>query len=725
MKAFSPVLRLCSLLCAAVLAAAPLAAQAPLTLFNGVSLLGWSAHGQWTASGGIMGTSGTLPRSIMTAVPFGDFNLIFDYNESATMGARFRIGAPKTGTGGTYIDLDGTKPGVGGIEGAPPSRIASTSDGQWHHVNISSSNGQVAVHVDGQNGGVGAGGGTGYLGWEVSGNGNMSIRNVKLTPLNLVSAFNNADLGQWKNVQHTPHSGKGVGHDIGRTLSFGAAGGSKPHNAKWAVQGGAIHGEDGPGGLEYSTPFEDGLIQVMAGMKGSIKPEHYVSLDIRGTAGQLEGGYPVGIGPFAGSIGELAHHSLAAGNPVDETIVVGSRTIAVWVAGNLYTVYTDSRPDAQNVAQGARVAAGTATFSIPNDVQLDVKSVSITPFAAHSGSGPAGPRPGTPDVTAAAATSTQGAGNGAAAGGGGGGGGGGGSNAAEAALLAQQKAAAKQADDDRAAKQRVATLMSLALSSTDPKKQEDYYSQVIAIDPSNAPAVQGYKDAQAKVQAADDAANTKVATEINVAHESLTKDQQVQSSLLSAQSAFLAGHIAQASSALLLAERLAPENPLVRDLRTRINATNSLHSRLFYLSGGTGILALLTACGLWFRRRGQQRFPMLEVTDGLDAGQHFPIEKDIVRIGAVAQDGGQKNDVVLRDVDRAISRFHCEIAKKNGQLYLTDLKSSNGTKLNGEPIPPNQPMLLKKGARILLADAVEMQFGYDRRSTNKNDRKQA
>ena len=161
MKFFSQLLRSASLRrCALLLlAAAPLAAQAPLTLFNGVSLLGWSAHGQWTASAGVMGTSGSLPRSIMTAVPFGDFNLVFEYNESAAMGARFRIGAPKTGAGGTYIDLDGTKPGVGGIEGAPPSRIASASDGQWHHVNISSSNGRVSVHVDGATGGSGAGGG--------------------------------------------------------------------------------------------------------------------------------------------------------------------------------------------------------------------------------------------------------------------------------------------------------------------------------------------------------------------------------------------------------------------------------------------------------------------------------------------------------------------------------------------------------------------------------------
>ena len=83
------------------------------------------------------------------------------------------------------------------------------------------------------------------------------------------------------------------------------------------------------------------------------------------------------------------------------------------------------------------------------------------------------------------------------------------------------------------------------------------------------------------------------------------------------------------------------------------------------------------------------------------------------------QDGGQKNDIVIRDVDHAISRFHCEVVRKNGQLYLVDLNSSNGTRLNGERLKPGTPELLRKGARIKLAESVELRFGYARDSSRK------
>ena len=41
--------------------------------------------------------------------------------------------------------------------------------------------------------------------------------------------------------------------------------------------------------------------------------------------------------------------------------------------------------------------------------------------------------------------------------------------------------------------------------------------------------------------------------------------------------------MAEAGTALMVAERLAPDNPMVRDLRNRINASSNLRSRLFYL----------------------------------------------------------------------------------------------------------------------------------------------
>ena len=132
------------------------------------------------------------------------------------------------------------------------------------------------------------------------------------------------------------------------------------------------------------------------------------------------------------------------------------------------------------------------------------------------------------------------------------------------------------------------------------------------------------------------------------------------------------------------------------------------------LGSGAGIVSLLAAVSLWFRRRRLQRFPMLEVTSGIDAGRTFRIDKDQTCIGAVLQDGGQKNDIVIRDVEHAVSRFHCEIVKRNGQLYLQDLNSSNGTRVDGERLKPGSAALLRRGTRIQMAETVELRFGYDK-----------
>ena len=690
----------------------PLHGQAPLTLFNGLSLLGWTPRGSWSGSGGILSTSGSSGRGILTAVPFEDYNLSFDYNESGPMNARLRLWAPRDGAGGVYVDLDGSgqPAGIGGIEGISRSHIAGFTSG-WHHVQVDAVHGQLLIHVDGQSGGTTSGGNAraGYLGWEVGGNGTFQVRAVKLVPAGLTPIFNGTDLSNWKSVAHSPKSKGGVGHDVAKTLTMGLGGGStKAHAAKWNVQAGAIHGEDGPGGLEYSTPIDDAIFQVTASVKGQVKPDHFTALNLRDTSGQLDGGYPVGVGPYSGSVEDLAKHAPAAGGVVDETVVIAGRTIAMWVGGNLFNVYTDSRPESARVAQGARDAAGTVTFVLPGDgVKMDVQRIAMTTLPRNYGGGSA---PAPVAVAAASSSAAGAAGTTAPTA----------PSAAETALLAQQKSQQDQAEADRQNKQKVASLMALALSTSDPGKQMELYNQVVQIDPSNAPAVQGYKDAQAKQQAAEANQEQQQAAQVNQQHDAVTKDQQVNSSLVKAQSAFLAGHLKDAGLALSVAERLAPDNPLVRDLRQRISATNAFRSRLLYLSSGAGLIAFIAMIALFFRRRRQHRYPMLEITAGMDAGEQFPMQKDVVRIGAVAQDGGQKNDIVVRDVDRAISRFHCEIAKKNGQLYLTDLKSSNGTKLGGVPLQPGQPALLRRGDRILLADTVELRFGYARQSKARN-----
>ena len=469
-------------------------AQAPLSLLNGTSLQGWTSHGSWNGAGGILTTAGLGDRSVQTVVPFGDLRLDFEYSETGPIGAKLRLWTTHENGGGLSIDLDqsGNPAGVGGIEALSHSSSAVISPG-WHRVQVEASNGQVNVRIDGQPLGSASGLGArgGFVGFQTSGGGGLQVRNLKLLPLNLSNIFNGSDLSGWKSVARGPDAKGGMGHTMEKTLTFGMGGGStKPHEAKWTVRGGAIHGEAGPGGLENGTNVQDGIFQVAASMKGDAKPENYTALALRGASGQLSGGYEVGIGPFAGGIDKVVAHAPSKGTAVvDETIAIAGRTIEVWVNGNLTTVHTDTRPEASTATQGARTGAGTVALLLSrNDEQLDVQRVAFQSLPKTYGVAARAPAPLPPAPVQVATAPVAPVATAAP-------------SEAEKALVAEQQATARKDATDQANKQRVASLMSQALATTDPQQQMSAYGQVVQIDPSNAAAVQGFKEAQAKVQA--------------------------------------------------------------------------------------------------------------------------------------------------------------------------------------------------------------------------------
>lgn len=693
---------LCSLLFASPNAAVQ--AQTPLTLFNGTSLLGWSNHGAWSVAGGSLATAGGGSRHILTAVPFGDFELEFEYTETAPMGAQFRMWTSHENAGGLAINLDysGAKSGVGGIDVLGKSPMASISAGGWHKVQVDASHGKVNVRVDGQQAGSSGsdlGARAGYIGFQADRDGQLTLRNIHLRPLNLNSTFNGTDLGGWKSVAKPADTKGGMGHSAEKMVTFGLGGGStKPHEAKWTVRGGAMHGEAGPGALENSTPVEDGLIQITANVHGDAKQDNFTPISIRNTSGQYATGYAVGIGPYAGSVDRLNKAPIGkTGAPVEQTIAVGGRVVQTWVNGNIVSVATDSRPESANAQAGAKTQGGSTMLVLPNgNVQMDISRVNLIAFGKPYGATPHAPAP-PPVATVAAPASAPVV---ASAG----------DSVAAQAIAKQEETIAKKNAEDQQNRDRVSSLMTQALASNDPAQQKDLYGQVMRIDPANPNAMQGYKEAQARQQQ-QQTSEAQVQTQ---QQDVRSKEEQTNSSLVGAQSAFLGGRLSDASNALSTAERLSPGNPLVRELRQRISAAQAGRTRLYFLAGGTGIVAALAAGLMWFRRRKTERFPVLEVTNGLDSGKTYRLEKDQVRIGAVPQDGGQKNDIVVRDVEHAISRFHCEVVKRNGQLYLQDLNSSNGTRVDGERLKPGNAALLRKGTKIELGGTVEMRFGYDK-----------
>ena len=90
----------------------------------------------------------------------------------------------------------------------------------------------------------------------------------------------------------------------------------------------------------------------------------------------------------------------------------------------------------------------------------------------------------------------------------------------------------------------------------------------------------------------------------------------------------------------------------------------------------------------------------LRVLDGADRGRIFENISTPLTIGR--EEG---NPIQLND--ERISRFHLKIQEDEGKLVLTDLESTNGTKVNGEPV---QLWRLRPGDVINLGRTVVL-FG--------------
>jgi pSer/pThr/pTyr-binding forkhead associated (FHA) protein len=86
----------------------------------------------------------------------------------------------------------------------------------------------------------------------------------------------------------------------------------------------------------------------------------------------------------------------------------------------------------------------------------------------------------------------------------------------------------------------------------------------------------------------------------------------------------------------------------------------------------------------------------LRVIDGADQGREFPEFPTPVTIGREEGNSIQLND-------ERISRFHLKIQEDEGKLVLTDLESTNGTKVNGETV---QLALLRPGDVVAVGRTV-------------------
>ena len=107
--------------------------------------------------------------------------------------------------------------------------------------------------------------------------------------------------------------------------------------------------------------------------------------------------------------------------------------------------------------------------------------------------------------------------------------------------------------------------------------------------------------------------------------------------------------------------------------------------------------------------QGEEKVPPAAVAEAAEAGHHgellvhgadavrrVPLDKEMVTIGRLAE-----SDVMVDD--KGVSRRHAQIRTKDGRSTLTDLGSTNGTKLNGQQV---QSRPLSDGDRITVGNTV-------------------
>jgi len=679
-----------------------------LNLFDGSSTYGWDSTSGWSTQDQLLSAPMTNDRRIVTALPFADFVLNFEFRLNATpSGAAVRIRAPHNGEpadSGYRIPLGDAKPEwpAGSIVLKSKSSRPNPPMNAWHKVSIEANGSHIVVQIDGQQTAetTDESSKAGYIQFESTRGVRLDLRSIYVKPLNVTSLFNGTDLSGWKSVPFAPKPGDGVGHSLAKMFSFGA--GSKPHTANWSVRGGKIHGESGPGSLETNGSYDDFVLQVSGGaeIEDRKKKDAFPAIYLRNDPGSVATGYPLGIGIKNGELHGLARprRTVTPQPAMSTTVVAGGRVLGIFLDGALETLYTDTRPEGSTTKIGAKIKAGAVSLDMPEDVKsIDVRTVAVE-MIPHAFGGVVRAAAPAPPPPAAAVSDTA-------------------SSAQQSASIAAQTAqiAAALGTPTPQARQQVAHLMSQALKTSDPEQQMQLYDQVVRIDPNNAAAVQGYKDAAAKAAAQQQQQQQQQSQAQQQEVSANERDHQVSDSLAATQSSFLNGNLKQADTSLKVAERLMPDNPLARDLRSRINAAFSLRHRLVFLGSGAGILTLFGVGGLFWRSRRQVRLPILQIVQGLDQGRLYPMDRDVVRIGGIAQDGGQKNDIVIRDVEHMISRFHCEIHKKDGNFFLVDTNSSNGTSVNGERTQPNQLVMLRKGSKIDLGGSTVLRFDFEKK----------
>ena len=103
------------------------------------------------------------------------------------------------------------------------------------------------------------------------------------------------------------------------------------------------------------------------------------------------------------------------------------------------------------------------------------------------------------------------------------------------------------------------------------------------------------------------------------------------------------------------------------------------------------------------QKEEKEALPKLYVTKGPMEGHEYELEKKTMFIGR-----SSGNDIKFKDI--MVSRKHLKISRSGETFSVEDLKSTNGTMVNGETIEPGEHLEMEEGDTICLGNTT-IQFG--------------
>lgn len=144
-------------------------------------------------------------------------------------------------------------------------------------------------------------------------------------------------------------------------------------------------------------------------------------------------------------------------------------------------------------------------------------------------------------------------------------------------------------------------------------------------------------------------------------------------------------------------------HPYSPGLQTDGDGQNGSHAsarKPEYAGGSKGSLNLASSMGAAARPQA-----WLIIDRGRSLGKKFMLADVESQIGRWDADGGIFPDVDLDsdDPEAKVSRRHARITYRDGQYFLEDLGSTNGTFVNrGKRLPPGRPQPLQDGDEIIV-----------------------